>query len=128
MNWVFLDFMPWDYDVATPFARPLGGSQSAMSYLATTLARRGHIVTTLTGTTSPRTVSGVRCLHHETIPAEVFAPADTICVVVNGPADVARVIRDLLPFERKLVLWAHHAHDQPAMAALGDPECASAWD
>ena len=42
MNWVFLDFIRWDYDVATPRERPLGGSQSALCYLAAALARRGH--------------------------------------------------------------------------------------
>lgn len=30
MNLVFLDTIPWDYDVATPFEQPLGGSLSAL--------------------------------------------------------------------------------------------------
>ena len=41
MNWVFLDFIRWDFDVATPLEKPLGGSQSALCYLATALASRG---------------------------------------------------------------------------------------
>src|SRR4051794_18800890 len=105
MNWVFLDFIRWDYDVGTPQVRPLGGSQSALCYLATTLARRKHRVTTLTGTTTPRDILGVRCLRYEEIPAEVFMPDDTLTVVLNGPADVVHAIREVLPRERKLVLW-----------------------
>ena len=38
------------------------------------VARRGQQVTTLTGTSTPRTVSSVRCLRYEDIPADVFAP------------------------------------------------------
>src|SRR5688572_33444330 len=34
MNWIFLDGIPWDYDIETPLVRPLGGSQSCLCYLA----------------------------------------------------------------------------------------------
>jgi glycosyltransferase involved in cell wall biosynthesis len=128
MNWVFLDFIRWDYDVAAPLERPLGGSQSAMSYLALTLARRGERVTTLTGTTKPREVSGVRCLRYENIPAEIFAEPETIAVVVNGPADLGPDIRKALPTRQPLVLWTGHATDQPAVQGLKSEECRSAWD
>src|SRR5436190_17314187 len=57
MNWIFLDSIEWDYDVATPMERPLGGSQSALCYLASALARRGHAVATLTATKIPRVVN-----------------------------------------------------------------------
>ncbi len=128
MNWVFLDFIRWDYDVAAPRERPLGGSQSAMCYLAAALARRGGRVTTLTGTTKPREVDGVRCLRYEDIPAEVFAPPDTITVVLNGPVDVGQVVRQVIPKGQRLILWTQHAHDQPAMKSLSDPACVALWD
>lgn len=128
MNWVFLDFIRWDYDVATPLSRPLGGSQSALCYLAAALARRGQQVTTLTGTTKPSTTSGVQCLRYEDIPAEIFAPSDTITVVLNGPADVVRAVREVIPAGRPLILWTQHAHDQPAMLSLRDPAIVSLWD
>ena len=104
MNWVFLDSIRWDYDVATPFARPLGGSQSAMSYLALALASRGEQVTTLTATSKPRQVGSIRCLRFDDIPAEVFAPSDTIIVVNAGPADLGRAIREVIPRGKPLVL------------------------
>jgi glycosyltransferase involved in cell wall biosynthesis len=128
MNWVFLDFIRWDYDVATPLARPLGGSQSALCYLALALARRGQQVTTLTGTTSPRSISGVQCLRYEDIPAALFAPANTMTVVLNGPADMAAAVREAIPPGRPLILWTQHAHDQPAMLPLRDPACMALWD
>lgn len=41
---VFLDPIEWDYVIDTPRVRPLGGSQSALCYLAEELAKRGHAV------------------------------------------------------------------------------------
>jgi glycosyltransferase involved in cell wall biosynthesis len=128
MNWVFLDFIRWDYDIVAPLVRPLGGSQSALCYLAAALACRGQRVTTLTGTTKPREVNGVRCLRYEDIPAEVFAPQDTLTVVLNGPADMGQAVRQVIPQGRPLILWTQHAHDQPAMQPLRDPACAALWD
>src|SRR5262245_41816426 len=128
MNWVFLDTVAWDYDVGTPLKRPLGGSQSAFCYLAAALARRGERVTTLTATSNPRTIDGVQCLRYENIPFEVFAPPDTITVVLNGPADIAATIRQTIPANRTVVLWAQPAHDQPAMQPLCDSACHALWD
>ncbi len=128
MNFVFLDFIRWDYDVETPLARPLGGSQSALCYLATALARRGERVTALTGTKKPRLAQGVNCLHHDNIPTDVFSPKDTLTIVLNGPADVIRAIRAALPAGKPAILWTQHAHDQPAMQSLRDPTVVQLWD
>ena len=75
MNWIFLDSIEWDYDVATPMERPLGGSQSALCYLASALARRGHAVATLTATKNPRVVNGIRCLSNTAIPEDLRGQA-----------------------------------------------------
>jgi glycosyltransferase involved in cell wall biosynthesis len=128
MNWVFLDFIPWDYDVGTPLVQPLGGSQSAMCYLAVALARRGERVTTLTGTKKAKIVSGVRCLPYESIPPEVFAPADTITIMLNGPASMVHPVREAIPRGKPLILWTQHAHDQPAMQTLREAAVLGAWD
>lgn len=128
MNWVFFDFIPWDYDVATPDARPLGGSQSALCYLAQALARQGERVATVTNTRSPRRVDLVDCLSLQHVPANLFESSETIVVVLNGPAEVVHSLREVLPPGRPLILWTQHAHDQPAMAALRDPACVRLWD
>jgi glycosyltransferase involved in cell wall biosynthesis len=128
MNWIFLDGIPWDYDIETPLVRPLGGSQSCLCYLAAALARRGHGVTALTGTTSPRVVQGVQCLGLREIPRAVFEVPSSIVVVLNGPADMVTQLRPAIPPTVPLVLWAHHATDQPAMQPLRNPTCPAQWD
>lgn len=128
MHWVFLDFIRWDYDVATPLSKPLGGSQSALCYLAAALARRGNSVTTLTATTQPRQVNGVNCLSCDAFPPNVFEPPDTLTVVLNGPGDVIRNVREVIGPKQPVILWTQHAHDQPAMQSLRDPAIVAAWD
>lgn len=127
MNWVFFDFIPWDYDILTPQTRPLGGSQSALCYLAQALADRDERVTTVTGTKTPQKIGKIDCLSLQEVPATLFQPDDTIVVVLNGPAEVGSALRVILPAGRPLVLWTQHAHDQPAMAALKDPSCVRQW-
>src|SRR5262245_36040421 len=104
MNWVFLDVVKWDYDVTAPLSRPFGGSQSAMCYLATALARQGQQVTVLNGIKEPRIANGVRCIHFESIPADVFSPADTVFVVLNAPADFGRDVRKVIPSGPPVIL------------------------
>ncbi|HEY2412351.1 MAG TPA: glycosyltransferase family 4 protein [Pirellulaceae bacterium] len=127
MNWVFLDFSGWDYDIATPLSRPLGGSHSALCYLATELARVGHPVTVANGLKDARIVNGVQCVPLDNLTTDVFVPTDTIVIVLNGPGDIARQLQPL-PVRRPLILWTQHAHDQPAMASLRDPVNVSMWD
>ncbi len=127
MNWVFLDFSRWDYDVATPLSRPLGGSHSALCYLATELARAGQSVSVANGLQQPRDVHGVRCLSLDNLTTDIFAPVDTVVIVLNGPGDIAGQLRPQL-LRRPLILWTQHAHDQPAMASLRIPANVSTWD
>jgi len=128
VNWVFLDARPQEYDVATPLATPMGGSQSALCYLATALAARSHGVTMMSGITAPRVVDGVRCLPNDRLPPDLLSQDNTVLVVLNGPADHAVQLRQIVPRQTKLVLWTQHAHDQPAMHALLDRACAALWD
>jgi glycosyltransferase involved in cell wall biosynthesis len=128
MNWIFLDHLDWDYDVAAPLKRPLGGSQSALCYLAAALAARGHRVTTLTGTKTPCTIDGVQCLPHDNLAVDLLSPPDTILVALNAPSDMAVGLRKLLPGAATLVLWTQLADDQPTVVALLNPACAAAWD
>jgi len=128
MNWVFLDVAPWDYDVATPLTRPLGGSQSALCYLAMALAHCGQQVTTLTATTNPRIIDGVHCLRYSETPVQLFSAPDTVTIVLNGPPDFAATILGTIRNLGPLVLWTQHAHNQPIMQPLRDPACAGTWD
>lgn len=128
MNWVFLDPLSWDYDVDSPLVRPLGGSQSALCYLAKALARRGHHVSTLTNTSNPRQIDGVFCFNSDQFPSKLLHEPQTIIVELNGPADWAWQFRSKLPTSVPLILWTQIAHNQPTMAPLADPTCAKQWD
>jgi hypothetical protein len=57
---VFLDVHKWDHSAGTPYARPLGGTQSAACNLVTALAARGHRVVLSTRTTDGGTQSRCR--------------------------------------------------------------------
>jgi hypothetical protein len=62
MDIVFIDSTSWAaYDPDTPFERPLGGTQSAVCYLAPELAKLGHRVTLASRAAEPKLVRGVRC-------------------------------------------------------------------
>src|SRR5262245_16883200 len=122
MNLVFLDACNWDYDVATPWERPIGGSQSALCYLSSTLASRGHRVTLLNHTRRPRTVRGVECWSLANLPANVVSSQTDALIVLNGPAELGVSLRQQLPGETPLVLWTQHNVDQPAVSALSRQE------
>lgn len=127
MRVCFIDFANWDYDVSTPLTRPLGGSQSAMCYLAVELAKAGHEVTVVTGMDGdPRVVMGVEC--HGPRKSQSPGEAFDAVVVLNGPGH-GRSLRQVLPSTTRLVLWTQHAVNQPVMRKrLGDPEYRGAWD
>lgn len=124
----FLDRMPWDYRVDTPYRQPLGGSQSALCYLAAALASQGHAVTTVTQTKSPGHVLGVECRSAAEGGYELFKNAE-IVIVLNDPDPVvaASIRREMGP-KGIVLLWTQHDVDQPAMAPFADVATRAAWD
>jgi glycosyltransferase involved in cell wall biosynthesis len=128
MNIAFLDAVGWDYDVSTPYERPLGGSQSALAYLAVELGRRGSRVTLFCGTSWPREVLGVTCVSIQAIPLGSLGQPYDAFIVLNGPADLGPRLRPHLAPTTPLVLWTQHAADQPAMKPLHQSEPRQEWD
>jgi glycosyltransferase involved in cell wall biosynthesis len=128
MNIAFLDAVEWDYDVSTPYERPLGGSQSALAYLAVELARRGSRVTLFCGTSWPRDVLGVTCVAIKAIPIGSLGQPYDAFVALNGPAELAARLRPHLGPSTPLVLWTQHAADQPAMQLLRQSDVRQGWD
>ena len=95
----FMDTARWDYDVDTPFQRPIGGSQSAMIYLAIELATRGHTVALATHGTSPGTKRGVVCVGaNPGFSAEFLAQFDVV-VVLNSALPIEQIS---IPFWRTI--------------------------
>jgi glycosyltransferase involved in cell wall biosynthesis len=126
MRIAFLDAGHWDYHAATPYERPLGGSHSAMCYLAAALASRGHEVSLLNQTTQAGIYHGVRCVSMKRIPRDLVRGLD-VAIVLNA-ASAVRDFRQQLPAEVRLVLWTQHADDQPGVRALADPGVVTALD
>jgi glycosyltransferase involved in cell wall biosynthesis len=120
----FMDTQKLDYVADTPYQRPLGGSQSALCYLAVELARLGHEVAVLNATTSPGLHRGVEFLHLARISVDFLLRFDVI-VVLNwaGGARLRREYGLRIP----LVLWVSHASDQPVMNRLDQAEERDVW-
>jgi len=124
----FLDRMPWDYRVDTPERRPLGGSQSALCYLARALAKAGHEVRTVTMTREPARIDGVDCLSARQGGYALFGGADAVIVLNDPDPTVAEALRQVVGPEKLVMLWTQHDVDQPAVAAFAEPETRRRWD
>ena len=124
MKLVFLDLGASSYDADTPYASPLGGTQSAAVYLAAELAALGVEVAYVNNVPAPRRSRGVDFSPRDAITAGFFDGFDA--VIVAGSAD-ARALRRELGVRAPLVLWTGHAHDQPAVQQLRVAAEREAW-
>src|SRR4051794_5961386 len=116
MNVVFTDPANWDYDVTTPLHRPLGGSQSALCYLASALAARGNRVSLVNSIGQPGELGGVHCYNRDHIAADVLDGCRGV-VLLNGPADFGLKFRGMIPLSVPLILWTQVAHNQRGVQA-----------
>jgi glycosyltransferase involved in cell wall biosynthesis len=120
----FLDTNELDYTADTPYRAPLGGSQSAICYLAAELAQLGHEVAVLNATTSPGWHRGVQCLNLARVPADLL-PRLEVVVVLNWAQGLQ--LRGKLGIRAPLVLWLSYAADQPVVAPLAEPKERDCW-
>ena len=126
MKIAFVDPLPWDYWVETPYQQPLGGSQSALCYLAEALAGRGCEVFVLNRTSQRLRSRGVACFSIERADERLLRSLDALVVLNN--AGFGRQLRTRLNPNAKLVFWTQHAPDQEAIAALENPEERNSYD
>jgi len=122
----FLDTANHDYTIASVYQQPLGGTSSAVCYLAEAMAKWGQEVFLLNKTTTPGRSCGVIVLPFAAVPSQWYESLDAL-VVVNL-AGQGRQLRQRLPEKTRLILWTGHAHDQPAMQGLHDPDDRSTYD
>ena len=127
MRIVFIDPADcFDYNPATPRQKPLGGTQSSISYLTAELAKRGHRVALVNWTSRPGVYEGVECPGWDAgYAAHFLASADAI-VAVNATLGVE--LRRMLGDQAPLVLWTQHAADEPAVHRLRDEDERGAWN
>jgi glycosyltransferase involved in cell wall biosynthesis len=132
MKIAFLDFSDWEYQVDSPYKMPLGGSQSALCYLAEALAQLGHEVFLLNGISKETKSRGVNCLPWQ----QVFAPNSAYQSVVNSwdvvivlsHAGAGIKLRQLLAKHTRLVLWTQQVPSLGVMQGLHDKNEQAAYD
>ncbi|MEO1227967.1 MAG: glycosyltransferase family 4 protein [Myxococcota bacterium] len=132
----FAFVMGSNFHVGSVDERPLGGSESAVCYLARALSAAGHQVTLFTFCSTPSVdpKSGAQTFPLPFANGRIHFPPDLlrrprdVVVLKNGLWETAPVLRRHLRPEVPLWLWTGHAPDQPAMAALQHPEVVRAFD
>jgi len=131
MKLLFINVSGLRFTVATPDAEPLGGTESALCYLARQLAKNGHQVSLVAHrptTGASDMVMGVRhlppdiLLNGDFLGGEIFDAIIVLNAPVAGPS-----LRAMAP-KSFLLLWNHMAPDHPGMRELATPEARDSFD
>jgi predicted O-linked N-acetylglucosamine transferase (SPINDLY family)/glycosyltransferase involved in cell wall biosynthesis len=120
----FVDLHRFAYTCDSPYAGPLGGTQSALAYLTAALARRGHRVTVLNAVPEPVSSAGVEFLGRDRLSGAFLNAFDAVVMV---SAALGRELREA-GVVKPLVLWCHHDIDQPAVDNLRWEDERAAWN
>ncbi|WNC60405.1 glycosyltransferase [Thermosynechococcus sp. QS41] len=122
MRILFVDRIRWQYTLNTPYEAPLGGSQSALCYLAEQLQRRGHEVWLFNSTQHIESIRHVPHLPLSWLRVEFLEQLRPDVAVLLNRALPMDPLRSVLPPQTPLLLWTQHAADQPAVESLQSPE------
>jgi glycosyltransferase involved in cell wall biosynthesis len=112
----FLDLSTLAYTAASPRTEPLGGTQSAVCYLAVELSALGHRVTIFNASQSAGSALGVSVVPNHNVDASQRYAEQDVLVVVNSA--LGEALRERTGAALPLVLWTGHSWDQPAMQRL----------
>ncbi|MCY7381731.1 MAG: tetratricopeptide repeat protein [Microcoleus sp. CAN_BIN18] len=104
----FLDTYTWDYNIETPYREPLGGTQSAICYLAEALAAEGNEVFLLNNTSEPGMSRGVDCRRRVVDKSNLELLRSLDFLVIVNMVGKALEIKPLLGEDTKLILWIHN--------------------
>lgn len=81
MRIAFADFTNRDDKVESAYQMALGGSESALCYLAEALAQHGHEVFLVNHTSAPGISRGVMRLPFEAVSVQLLQPLDALIVL-----------------------------------------------
>lgn len=101
------------FDAQTPRTRGLGGTESAVVYLAEALAERGHRVVVLNNCDEPGRWNGVEYARWETMPTRALADRPDVLVSIRFWQTVGRA-----RFAPLQIFWTGDASDQPFLDGL----------
>ena len=105
------------FDGRTPRTRGLGGTESAIVYLAEALSRRGHRVVVLAHCEEPGVYHGVEYARWETMPSRVVSDRPDVLVAVRDWQTIGRT-----RFAPLQIFWTGDAFDQPFVKTLANTE------
>ncbi len=129
MKICFLHPGQMQFNVETPFLQPLGGTESALAYLAIELAGLGHEITLLSNTTQTGTLRGVSCLNYtDQLGTDYLQNQVFDAVVVINATRMGPQFKSCLKEGTPLILWATLDVDQPPLHPLLQKEVRQAWD
>ena len=112
-----------DYDGSTPREHGLGGTESAVVYLAEALAQRGHRCIVFNGCSRGGHVHGVEYARWESLPTRCVGDRPDVLVAVRSWETIGRL--RLAPLQ---IFWTGDAFDQPFVQALSQSEARAEID
>ncbi len=112
----FINFAPLVYNVTTPYKKPLGGTESAMCYLAGELAKRGNKVILYGRFKDSFNLNGV--IHKPQDELANLKNEDLDFLVNQTCVDVLPELKKLAKEKTKIILWEQVTHNQPAAGGL----------
>lgn len=121
----FYDASHVEYDASTPLTDPLGGTQSAVCYLAAALARRGHETYIFNARRTPKAALGVRAGRYLG-PSEATRYNQLDAVIVPT-MPVGRRLREC-GVTTTLISWQHQSTKSSNVADVTAPGEREAWD
>lgn len=128
MKIAFIDPSDWDYRVENVYEIPMGGSQSALCYLAEKLAQQGHEVFVFNQTSNPGMSRGVKFfqLPLNTIPETLRRSLDV--VIILNIAGKGIPLRQFFGDKIRLILWTQQLPTLHAMQPLETPQERDVYD
>lgn len=126
MKITFVDFTTFDYSINSVYQIPLGGSQSALCYLAMNLAQLGHDVFLVNHISEPQIALGVACLPFNCIASKFWSQQDYIIILNNS--GYVHGIKDQCQESTSFILWTQHDYDQPLVQELRNEAERNAYD
>lgn len=126
MKIAFLDLSDRNYNIESVYQMPMGGSESALCYLAEALAQQGQEVWLFNNISQAEKSRGVMCMPVNSITNDLLQSLDAL--IVLNMAVAGTKIKPLIGKNTRFILWTQHASDQPAISALQNREERESYD
>lgn len=124
----FLDTFPLEYVIETPYCQPLGGSQSALCYLAEALATRGHEVFLFNNIQKATVSRGVKCQPRGITEADIPLLRNLDALIVLNTAIQPNSVKPFLGEKTRLILWTQHEPLSQPVWYLKDQNIQNGYD